>query len=412
MINFRMLKVSDLLLWSATGILVAIGFLAIFSSTFSMQIRLGADPFIFVKRQLIAFLIGFIVLSLATYFDYRHLKKIAPYIYGATILLLGLVLFTGHGAQGAQRWIALGSFSFQPSEFSKLGLILVLSVFFTNRDKIKGIMDTGYLLVLMGIPFLLIFKQPDLGTALVFMAILFGMLAASGHSPKLLIILGTPIVSILLRPILYIWIIYLLGLALYLFLSRAKPWEWLVIFGSNLAVGLALPIIWGMLKTYQQQRIVAFLNPEADPFGAGYHTIQSLIAVGGGGFWGKGFLQGTQTQLQFIPEQHSDFIFSVIGEEFGFVGSIIVILLFGLVIWRGLVIADEARDVFGKMLASGIVTMLIFHVFANIGMVLGILPVVGIPLPFMSFGGTSLIINMVAIGILQSIAMRRHKLIF
>ncbi|MFH1387239.1 MAG: rod shape-determining protein RodA [bacterium] len=412
MINFRMLKLSDLLLWSATGILLVLGILAIFSATFRMQFKLSADPFLFVKRQSIAFLIGFIGLSLAAYFDYRHLKKIAPYVYGVTILLLGLVLFTGHGAQGAQRWIALGSFTFQPSEFSKLGLILVLSVFFANREKIKGLMDTGYLLVLMGIPFLLIFKQPDLGTALVFMAILFGMLASSGHSPKLLIILGTPIISIFMRPFLYVWIIYLLGLALYLFLSRAKTWEWLVIFGSNLAVGLALPMIWGMLKTYQQKRIVAFLNPKADPFGAGYHTIQSLIAIGGGGLFGKGFLQGTQTQLQFIPEQHSDFIFSVIGEEFGFVGSLIVIILFGVVIWRGLVIAAEARDPFGKMLASGIVTLLTFHVFANIGMVLGILPVVGIPLPFLSFGGTSLIINLTAIGILQSISMRRHKLIF
>ncbi|PIS30458.1 rod shape-determining protein RodA [Candidatus Saganbacteria bacterium CG08_land_8_20_14_0_20_45_16] len=412
MINFRLLKASDLWLWLAASGLVLFGFFAIFSSSFSLQMKFNGDPLLFVKRQFISFIVGGLGLIIFAYLDYKRLKKLAPYFYIVMLIFLGLVLFGGSKALGAQRWFQIGPFSFQPSEVSKIFLVIALAAFFSVRTRLKSIKDVGELLAMVGLPFLLIFKQPDLGTALVLGVILIGMLAVSGASPKLLILLTSPIISIMLRPFIYLWLIYLVIVALILFLTNASWLDWFLILGLNILVGIAMPIIWSMLKAYQKQRILAFLNPAADPFGAGYHTLQSKIAIGSGGFWGKGFLHGTQTQLQFIPEQHSDFIFSVIGEEFGFLGGVAVLGLFGLFVWRALTIASEVPDLFGAFLASGIAVMTAFHMAANIGMTVGLLPVVGMPLPFVSFGGSSLLMNMISLGILQSLSMRRQKLIF
>lgn len=412
MINLRMLKLSDALLWIATGALILIGFLAIFSSTYSMQLKLGGDSLLYVKRQLFSLLVGSIGLVIFAYLDYKHLKRAAPYFYLIMLVLLGIILFGVAGTQGIQRWFQLGPFSFQPSELFKIVLVMSLAAFFANRKKIKSLWDASYLLLLVGVPFFLIFKQPDLGTSLVFVFILIGMLAASEFSPRLLVLLVTPIISLLLRPWLYVWIAYLFIIGIVLFLSRASFWDWILILGVNIGVGVAMPFIWGMLKEYQKQRVITFLNPGADPYGAGYHSLQSRIAIGSGGIFGKGFMRGTQTQLQFIPEQHSDFIFSAIGEEFGFIGAAVVLSLFAVIIWRAFVIAEQAFDLFGNLLASGIAIMTSFHVFANVGMTLGLLPVVGMPLPFVSYGGSSLLMNMISVGILQSISMRRQKLIF
>jgi rod shape determining protein RodA len=412
MINFRMLKLSDPWLWVSAGVLILIGLFAIFSSTFSLQTKLGADPLLYVKRQLFSLLVGAAGLAIFAYADYRHLKKASPYFYLLMLILLGLILFTGGKSQGAQRWFQLGPFSFQPSELSKLVIVMSLAAFFAARKQLKNLMDAGLLLLMVGVPFFLIFKQPDLGTALVFIFILIGMLASSGSSNKLLLLLVTPMISILLRPFFYVWIAYLILLVVALFLIRAPVWDWILILGVNIGVGVAAPYIWGMLKPYQKLRILAFLNPGTDLHGAGYHALQSKIAVGSGGFFGKGFLRGTQTQLQFIPEQHSDFIFSVISEEFGFVGSVVVLSLFAVFMWRAFAIAAQAPDAFGNLLASGIAVMTGFHIFANIGMTLGLLPVVGMPLPFVGFGGSSLLLNLISLGILQSICMRRRKIIF
>jgi len=412
MINFRMLKVSDLALWISAAVLIVLGLLAIFSSTFALQTKFGGDPFFFVKRQLISLLVGGVGLLIFLYVDYKHLKKAAPYLYALMTVLLLFILFLGSSSLGAQRWLQLGPFSFQPSEISKIFIIICLAVFFSTRKKLEKFKDILELLAMVGIPFLLIFKQPDLGTALVYIVILLGILLVSGASNRLLVILTTPFLSIIFRPFFFIWIIYLLLVALALFLSNAGFWDWVLVLGTNIAVGIAVPFIWGMLKAYQKSRIMTFLNPAADPYGAGYHSLQSKIAIGSGGFFGKGFLHGSQTQLQFIPEQHSDFIFSAIGEEFGLLGAIAVLGMFALFVWRAMVIAKDCPDIFGSLLASGIATMTCFHVVANIGMTVGLLPVVGMPLPFVSFGGSSLLMNMIALGILQSIAMRRSKLIF
>jgi rod shape determining protein RodA len=412
MINLRLLKLSDAWLWISAGILVLIGLASIFSCTYSMQIKLGLDPLLYVKRQLFSLLVGGIGLAVFAYVNYVHLKRAASYFYIIMLALLGAILLGGIGAEGAQRWFQLGAFSFQPSELSKIVIVTCLAAFFVEKRKLKTFWDVGKLLLMVGAPFLLIFKQPDLGTAMVFVFILIGMLAASKSSPKLLILLVTPMISIVLRPIFYVWIAYLLIIVLVLFLTRASFWDWVLILGLNIAVGVAMPFIWGMLKEYQRQRIISFLNPGSDPYGVGYHSLQSKIAIGSGGIFGKGFLRGTQTQLQFIPEQHSDFIFSVIGEEFGFIGAAVVLSLFAVFVWRSVVIASESLDLFGNLLASGIAAMTTFHVFANMGMTLGLLPVVGMPLPFVSYGGSSLLMNMISLGILQSIAMRRKKILF
>lgn len=412
MINFRLLKLSDMWLWGAVGILILIGLFAIFSCTFSMQSKLGLDAWLFVKRQFISLLVGAIGLGIFAYLDYKHLKKFSPYFYCGMLFFLVLILFGSGNPQGAQRWFQFGPISFQPSEISKIIIVISLAAYMSSREKLKNLQEVVVLLAMVGLPFLLIFKQPDLGTALVFVFILIGMLAASWSSPKLLILLVTPVISVLLRPFLYVWLVYLLLLVLALFLTRASLWDWILILGINILVGIASPFIWGMLKGYQRQRILSFLNPSSDPHGAGYHSLQSRIAIGAGGLFGKGFLRGTQTQLQFIPEQHSDFIFAAIGEEFGFVGAAFVLGLFAVIIWRALYIASSAPDNFGYLLASGIAIMTVFHVFVNVGMTMGLLPVVGMPLPFVSYGGSSLLMNMLSVGILQSIAMRRQKLIF
>ncbi len=419
MINFRLLKNSDMTLWICAGLLVLIGFLSIYSSTFAMLSRkaaiaagAGIDPMLFVKRHFVSFLMGAAGLSFFCYADYNNLKKAAWPLYGIMLVLLLMVLASGYESYGAQRWLGIGPFSFQPSEISKLILIIALAKYFEDKKGIRHITELVPAALIMGIPFLLIFKQPDLGTALVFIAITAGMIIWVQDNPMILLLMAGPIISAFLSFHLGIWAIFLIITAGLLLLGKARIQEWIAIIGANILTVVAVPFIWGMLRDYQKQRLVTFLDPSADPFGAGYHTIQSLVAIGSGGLFGRGFLMGTQTQLQFIPQQWTDFIFSVIGEEFGFVGSMVVIILFGIMIWRALNIAMNAGDFYGSILAVGIAFMMLFHFAINIAMTLGIAPVVGIPLPFVSFGGTSLIVNMCAVGILQSIAMRREKLFF
>lgn len=409
MINLRMLKLSDKTIWLCMLFLVIVGFLAVFSSTCKVGINNRYDAFYYLIKQFWALIVGFLGMIFFAYIDYDHLKKIVIPLYVGVLLLLFYVLSHGASAYGAQRWIDLGPFSFQPSEITKLVVIITLAAYF---NKVKNRFRAIPSLLISGIPFLLIFKQPDLGTALVIIAISLGMIIWDSSSPIVLTMISTPIISLVFRGNIFIWLIYLFVLWGVLYFSRVKFFDLLSIMLLNIFVGIAFPIVWGLLREYQRMRIITFLNPSLDPHGLGYHTLQSIIATGSGGFFGKGFLSGTQTQLHFIPEQHSDFIYSVITEEFGFIGAILVLIALVLLIRRILIIAEEARDYFGGLLACGISVMLLFHVFVSIGMVVGVMPVVGIPLPFISFGGTALIVDMILIGIVQSIAMRRRSLIF
>lgn len=351
-----------------TLLLISVGVVIIGSATHVN--RDGLDINDLVSKQLMFFVINTVVIVMMQWFDYRRLRSWGRPLYFITILLLVAVMLIGTSALGAQRWIQIGPITIQPSEFTKLLMIISMVQMMENRvNKLNTFRSLVPIVLYVGIPTLLVFKQPDLGTSLVYLAILCGMLFVAGIRMRLVqIIVGV-------------------------------------------AVVLA-PLGWFVLQEYQKQRILVFLNPNIDPFGAGYHIIQSKIAIGSGMILGKGLFEGTQSQLNFLPENHTDFIFSVIGEELGFVGCVIVLLLLFLLIYRSIMIARSANDTFGTLLATGIGSMLVFEVLVNVGMTTGIMPVTGIPLPFISYGVSALTTNMISVGLLLNIAMHRKKLMF
>ncbi len=327
------------------------------------------ERFWYVQRQGIFAMINIAIAVFIMNFDYRGLQQYGKSLYIFNLVMLLAVMLFGHAALGAQRWIQIGFISIQPSEFSKLIMIICLAAVLESR---MGRLDTPQDLLpvaaYVGLPFLLVLKQPDLGTSLVFMAIFFGMVIACGINWKL--------------------------------------------FATIVVMGVAaMPVLWQFLKDYQKMRIMVFLDPNVDPLGSGYHIIQSKIAIGSGMLFGKGLFAGTQSQLNFLPENHTDFIFAVVGEEFGFVGAIILLFLYMLVLWRGMQIARDASDIFGRLLAVGITSMLAFHVLVNVGMTTGIMPVTGIPLPLMSYGISSLTTNILSIAILMNIHLHKQKLL-
>ena len=332
--------------------LVGIGICLIASATHSFAVTTGKAWH--VERQSLFLAIDLALVIFSLRFDYRLLKDIATPLYVFNIILLLAVMFLGHSQLGAQRWIQIGPLSIQPSEFSKAIMIVCLAAFLNKRlETLDSFTDYLPALAYAFVPFILVMKQPDLGTSLVFMAILLGMLLISGFKVR--------------------WLMYMSG-----------------------ALIALMPALWHILKEYQKNRIRVFLDPELDPFGAGYHVIQSKIAIGSGLLTGKGWFLGTQSQLNFLPENHTDFIFAVAGEEFGFIG----------------IFALNAEDDFGTLLAVGITFMFMFHVLVNIGMTAGIMPVTGVPLPFMSYGVSSLTTNMLLAGLLLNINMRRQQLQF
>jgi rod shape determining protein RodA len=396
----------DWLLLLVVLCLVATGLAAVFSATHNTakQGEFG--------RQLIFLIPAVTAMLVMLSYDYAWLFRLGRVIYWANVGLLAFVLFAGHSALGAQRWINLGFMTIQPSEFAKLALIVTLARLLSMRSA----REPSTLLQVAGhvaLPAALIFKQPDLGTSMVFTAITFGMLFWAGLPGPWLFALLSPAISLVTSALGWpLWCAYLIVLALWCWrFFGANNGIKAGLMSINIVSAFAIPHLWNLLKPYQRQRLVVFMNPEADPLGSGYHIIQSKVAIGSGGLFGKGFLTGTQTQLHFIPEQHTDFIFSVIGEELGFVGGMILIGLFMTLAWRGLSIAQRAKDDFGSLMAVGIVSMFLFHFFVNVGMTTGIMPVTGIPLPFISAGGTSLLTNFAAIGLLLGVSVRRRKMV-
>ncbi len=334
------------------------------------HINKGAINYDFVAKQGAAFVVDLLIILVFSRYDYTKLKRFARPLYAINLLMLIAVMFVGTSALGAQRWIQLGPVTLQPSEFSKLIMIVCTASLLSERvgklNTLRQVLPVG---LFVGIPFLLVLKQPDLGTSLVFLAIGLGML----------------------------------------FISRIKASLLRNIFLAGVVLA---PIGWHFLKDYQKSRITVFLNPNADPFGAGYHIIQSKIAIGSGMLFGKGLFQGSQSQLNFLPENHTDFIFSVIGEELGFLGCLFLLFLYFVLIYRGLMVARECKDPFGMLLATGVVSMWAFQILVNVGMTCGIMPVTGIPLPFMSYGVSALTTNMMGLGLLLSVYMRQQTMIF
>ena len=319
----------------------------------------------YVTRQAIRMGAGFAALIFLAQVPPRTIMRLGPWIYVAGIALLIAVLLFGVGAKGAQRWIALPGFRFQPSEVMKLVLPVMVAGYLARYPLPPSFKSIVVSLIMIGVPFALIMKQPDLGTSL--------LIGASG---------------------------------VFVLLFSGIYWRWIF-----LAMGLgaaALPGLWMIMKDYQKQRVLTFLDPESDPLGSGWNIIQSKTAIGSGGLSGKGYLDGTQSQLNFLPESHTDFIIAVIGEELGMTGVLVLLALYLLIIGRGLFIAVQAQDSFSRLLAGSLTLTFFVYVFVNIGMVTGLLPVVGVPLPMVSYGGTSIVTLMVGFGMLMSIQTHRQ----
>lgn len=363
MIDRRFFTHFDWGLLALLFLIAGIGVVNIASATSSYHV-VGIPYYI---KQIYWIAGGILLIAVVCSIDYHILEDFTYWLYAVLLVMLVVVLFAGRSSMGATRWLNLGIFSFQPSELMKIVIITTFARYFAARPELKGLRfkDLLYPFLILAGPLVLVMKQPDLGTAMLVFLISWSMLIFAGVRITTLISLFVAAVP-----------------------SVFLGWHF-------------------YLRDYQKERILNFLTPERDPLGSGYHIIQSKIAVGSGGFLGKGFMHGTQAQLHFLPEQHTDFAFSVFSEEWGFAGCLVVLLLYLCLVFWGLLVAKKCNDRFGKLLAVGVTAMLFWHIMINIGMVIGIFPVVGVPLPLFSYGGTSMITSMVGAGILLNIHMRR-----
>jgi rod shape determining protein RodA len=360
----------DWLLMGAVIGLLVLGTLLVWSATAPRDALTGGDSTAYLKKQLVNVAIGIVLMVMVLATDHRWVRILAPLVYLGSIAGLVLVLVMGSTINGSRSWLMLGGMSIQPSEFAKLAVVIGMALFLAERLEGSWLRRVGSvevigMLAIAGLPAALIMLQPDLGTMLVLSATVFGVLAVAGAPRR--------------------WLLALL------------------VGGVGAAV---LAVVGHVLKPYQLDRFLAFTNPGLDPRGAGYNTEQARIAIGNGGLFGKGLFHGTQTTSGFVPEQHTDFVFTVAGEELGLVGAALLIGLLALVIWRALSIAQHTDDRFGRVAAAGIACWFGFQAFQNIGMCLGIMPVTGVPLPFVSYGGSSMFAGLLAIGLLQNIHLR------
>lgn len=342
------------------------GVIMVFSATQSNPGN-GGDPYFHLKKQVLAMLIGIVGLLILSFSNYNRWKSYLIPAYLFNLILLVAVLFLGSTVKGAQSWFQIGPFQLQPSELSKFMLIITLASFYaTRKGQLGDYQDLVLSLAHVGLPLLLVLAQPDLGTAMCYIAILLGMMLVAGFPAR----------------------------------------HFVIILVAGLIIGF-LVLQFGVLKDYQINRLTVFINPDNDPRGAGYNLQQSKIAIGSGQFSGKGLFSGTQTRLQFLPERHTDFIFSVIGEEAGFLGASLLLFLFFILIMRGLQVAVTSKNFFGTLLAAGVVSLWLFQLLVNVGMTIGLMPITGIPLPFISYGNSSLIVHLAAVGILLNVYARR-----
>ena len=365
-------------------------------------------------RQLIWLTLGAVAAFLMFRTSPRMLEWATPFVYGIAVFLLALTLFFGTGAgtaAGTKSWIALGSLRLgQPAELAKLAVILMLARWLAGlREPPATLRDLIPPCVIAGVPCFLVVLQPDLGSAIVFIAILFCMLLWAGTKPSLMVLLASPAIGLALAFSTVAWGVWIAVLCGLLLWWRPYVWEGLAVVAANVAMGVfALPF-WNRLAPYQQNRLLAFLNPEVDPRATGWHVIQSKVAVGSGGLFGKGFTLGTQKRLAFLPAQHTDFIFSVVGEELGFVGVVVALALFAGLVFVLLRIARKATDPFSSLCVFGIAGMLFTHIVENVGMTINLMPITGIPLPFFSYGGSFLLACSVGVGIALRVAWESRQ---
>ena len=394
----------DIKLLLIVAVLIGFGILSLYSATYASNMQ---ESF---SRQLVSLGFGIVGMLMLTFMPKNFMRNLSIVFYGGSIILLILVLFIGDEIYGTKGWLRFGGFSLQPAEFAKFGIITMLAYFLSSKGiEITNLRDFLIATGIVLLPFILVFLQPDHGTSSVFLAILLGILFWAGFNTFLLFFLvSLPFIVIL--SLKGVWFM-IGGVTVFTVFTLLFKTGWLskgIVITVFIAIGYIGPLIYNNLQEHQKARIETFLNPGADPRGQGYNVIQSMMAVGSGGVTGKGFLQGTQTQLRYIPMQWTDFIFSVPTEEFGFVGGITIIVFFGLFLLRSVDIANEADDKFYSIAAYGICSVFLYHTIINIGMVIGLVPVMGIPLPFLSYGGTSLIVNLAFVGFLLN-AFRNHR---
>jgi rod shape determining protein RodA len=345
-------------------LLSGVGILNLYSAG-SLRLDKGVTTTYFYQKQIYWLALGMVTIPVMIFFDYRHLKGVVWPMYGLTLILLAYVLFFGVSISGARRWIDLGAVSFQPTELAKVSVILLCAALLARIPGPVGWSGLAKVLLLVAIPVGFILLQPDLGSGLNILMLAGGMLLFKGLHRRILAtcLAGIPVIA---------------------------------------------PATWFLLLDYQKERILTFLNPHQEPLGAGYNAIQSKIAIGSGQIWGKGFLEGTQSQLRFLPSKHTDFVFSVFGEEWGFTGCALLLGLFCLFLYQLVVVAGTSKDSFGAYIACGIFFYFFWQILINMGMVLGLMPIVGIPLPFFSYGGSSTLINFILLGLVFNISMRRY----
>jgi rod shape determining protein RodA len=385
--------------------LVIVGLVSIYSATFDIN---NAANF---YRQALWAGIGVFVMVITSFIPLRTLQRLSISFYFIVLAILVIVLVIGSTIKGSKSWFGIGGLGGQPSEFAKIATVLAFASYLSRTDvSISQVKHLSISLCIFAAPMFLILAQPDLGTTIVFFAALLPLLYWAGASNFILIAILVPILAALgaLLGTTQFLIAVAIG-AVLLYIFRENRFTIAVAFGITLAIGLSVQVMYERMHVYQQKRIFAFLNPDADPLGAGYNVVQSKIAIGSGGFFGKGFLKGTQTQLNYIPEQWTDFIFCVTGEEFGFLGASIVLGLFAALLLHALRVASISKNKFGSLAAIGIMGIFGTHTIINTGMSMGLMPVVGIPLPFLSYGGSALVANMMMIGLLMNFYANRKE---
>ncbi len=365
-------------------------------------------------RQLAWMGLGVIVALIMSRVSFRILEWAAPGIWVLSLLILGLTLALGTGAGGAsssRSWLTVGGIRLgQPSELAKIATILFLARYLTDlREAPQTLRALIRPSLIAGVPFLLVMAQPDLGSAIVFVGIFFAMLFWAGVRPSLLLMLASPVISLLLAVDTRLWAGWMILLFLLLVAWRRWVGEGVFVYVVNSAMGVLAIMLWNRLKPYQQQRLVTFLNPESDPVRSGYQAIQSRVAVGSGGWTGNGFLEGPQKRLAFIPEQHTDFIFPIVGEELGFLGVILALALFLALLFALVRIAREAVDPFGSLVAFGVLGLLGTHIIENVGMTVNLMPITGIPLPFFSYGGSFVLTTAIGLGLVLRAAQESRR---
>jgi len=382
--------------------LLAVGILMLYSST-------GGSPPLH-RTQLVWLIPGTIAMIVAMALPSRVYESVAIPGYFVSLALLVAVLVIGVGKGGEHRWFDLGPMRFQPSEPAKLAIVFALaSLLCTKRRVGAGLTSLAIPLTMVLVPAALILIEPDLGTAILLCLVVAPMLFWAGHEVRYLVLMLLPVVSILMSFHWVAWAVFIILTSLYLYNIRTLIADKLVTLGLCVFMGQISSVVWKALKPYQRERILSFVSPERDPLGAGYQIVQSKIALGSGGIGGKGFMKGTQKGLEFLPEKHTDFIFSVLGEELGFLGCMAVLFLFAIVFLRALKVARESRNPFSSLVAIGIASMLAFQVMINVAVSAGLIPVTGMTLPFMSYGGSSLVTYMAAVGILLGFSMRKGE---